>query len=129
MKAVGGGKAHWAQHLPSVLQRFVAIYLPQKEIYGIIKKNVNTAPTLHPRSYSSAFSQAYGPWQMPQFPPVPQQSLNHNKKVKVLQFETEEQHSEKNVKDTHFLLGFCTAYLFLQERMCMQEQSFDLKQL
>lgn len=66
---------------------------------------------------------------MPQFPPVPQQSLNHNKKVKVLQFETEEQHSEKNVKDTHFLLGFCTAYLFLQERMCMQEQSFDLKQL
>jgi len=38
VKAVGGGKAHWAQHLPSVLQRFVAIYLPQKEIYGIIKK-------------------------------------------------------------------------------------------
>lgn len=29
--AVGGGKAHWAQNLASLFQRFLTIYFPQKE--------------------------------------------------------------------------------------------------
>lgn len=31
LRAVGGGEPHWAQNLASLLQRFVTIYLPQKE--------------------------------------------------------------------------------------------------